>query len=197
MLNKFKDFLNKDSGLWTANRKRVILSSLLPMLISWSHFFGATIMLPYMYLVAPLLLFKFGYKAIEVKNKQNGAKNQTCKDGTSKLEKCALKEKLWQLGSNTYKESALKAGGAKLLFIFVFSLFFAIFNSNLFSALPYVSVHIYCFIINAPLSIIREYLKRLNGATYRRTNRDPYPHKMGITYNDYLKFPETYKGIWK
>jgi hypothetical protein len=163
MQQDFINFTNKDNGFWTKNRKRVMLSALVPFLLSLMNTKVAMLMFAYMYVCFPVWLFS-KYAAPLVRKKES---------------------MLLRVGHKTYSVKEFKATLVILQTVFGGSIFLAIAVSviggplaRLITTFPYLALHLCCLWKNAPIAIIREWIKRVRFYPGEKDMFEDHPYGM-------------------
>lgn len=149
-------FLNRDDGFWTKNRKKAATSAILPTFLSLIHTKIGMLMFVYMYVGFPVFLFsKYADPLVRVK-------------GTKLLKidhkKYSVKE-LFRAVTHMQNIFAASIG------IAIFASFIGGFLARNSTVIPYLALHLYCLHQDAPLSVIREWLKRIR---FSAPVRDPF-----------------------
>lgn len=151
-----KHFINliTSESFWTDNRKRIVLSAFAPLIIGALTNKSAILMLAYMYIAFPILLFsKYASPLIY------------------------LNKGMFQIAHRTYSKKEFLKIIATMQNIFVLSIGLSMLVALIGWKLarldvwwPYLTLHLYCWWKNEPLSIIREWMKRIKfGPLHKKT----------------------------
>lgn len=132
-------------SFWNNNRKRIVWSAFVPLIIGVLTNKSAIIMVAYMYIAFPILLFsKYASPLVY------------------------LKKGVCQIAHRIYSKKEFLKIISKLQNIFVLSIVASAILAFLYHPfarlngwIPFCALHAYCLIKNEPLSVIREWLKRI------------------------------------
>ena len=143
-LRHFIDSITSKS-FWTNNRKRILWSAFTPLIIGALTNKSAILMVAYMYIAFPILLFsKYASPLVYLKNG------------------------MIQIAHRTYSKKEFLKIIATMQNIFLLSIGLSMVLSligwklaRLDAWWPYLALHLYCWWKNEPLSLIREWMKRI------------------------------------